>query len=71
MGSGPVFGGVGETIRVTHDTHSDSSYESGILLGLRAVRDARGVVVGLDKLLDLGLPGAATGPGTSAGEPPA
>ena len=52
-----VFGGVGETIRVTHDTHADSSYEAGILLGLRAVRDARGVVVGLDKLLDLGLPG--------------
>ena len=30
----------------------------GILLGLRAVRDARGVVVGLDKLLDLGLRGS-------------
>ena len=52
-----VFGGVGETVRVLHDTHSDASYEAGILLGLRAVRDARGVVVGLDKLLDLGLPG--------------
>ena len=50
-----VFGGAGETIRVTHDTHADASYEAGILLGLRAVRDARGVVVGLDKLLDLGL----------------
>jgi 4-hydroxy-tetrahydrodipicolinate reductase len=54
-----VFGGVGETLRIVHDTHADSSYEAGILLGLRAVRDARGVVVGLDKLLDLGLPGTA------------
>jgi 4-hydroxy-tetrahydrodipicolinate reductase len=50
-----VFGGVGETVRVLHDTHSDASYEAGVLLGLRAVRDARGVVVGLDKLIDLGL----------------
>jgi 4-hydroxy-tetrahydrodipicolinate reductase len=52
-----VFGGVGETVRVIHDTHSDASYEAGILLGLRAARDAHGVVVGLDALLDLGLPG--------------
>lgn len=50
-----VFGGTGETLRVLHDTHTDASYEAGILLGLRAVRDARGVVVGLDRLLDLGL----------------
>jgi 4-hydroxy-tetrahydrodipicolinate reductase len=50
-----VFGGVGETLRVTHDTLTDDSYAAGILLGLRAVRDARGVVVGLDRLLDLGL----------------
>ncbi|HEX7834487.1 MAG TPA: 4-hydroxy-tetrahydrodipicolinate reductase [Pseudolysinimonas sp.] len=53
-----VFGGVGETLRVLHDTHADSSYEAGILLGLRAVGDAQGVIVGLDKLLDLGVPGA-------------
>jgi 4-hydroxy-tetrahydrodipicolinate reductase len=51
-----VFGGTGETLRILHDTHTDASYEAGILLGLRAVRDARGVVVGLDRLLDLGLP---------------
>lgn len=53
-----VFGGVGETLRIVHDTHSDSSYEAGILLGLRAVRDSRGVTVGLGALLDLGLPEA-------------
>ncbi|HWM33787.1 MAG TPA: 4-hydroxy-tetrahydrodipicolinate reductase [Pseudolysinimonas sp.] len=52
-----VFGGDGETLRIVHDTQSDSSYEAGILLGLRAVRESRGVVVGLDRLLDLGLPG--------------
>jgi 4-hydroxy-tetrahydrodipicolinate reductase len=51
-----VFGGDGETLRLVHDTHSDAAYEAGIMLGLRAVREARGVVVGLDALLDLGLP---------------
>jgi 4-hydroxy-tetrahydrodipicolinate reductase len=51
-----VFGGTGETLRVLHDTHSDASYEAGILLGLRAAPTAQGVVVGLDRLIDLGLP---------------
>jgi len=51
-----VLGGEGETVRIIHDTHTDASYAAGILLGLRAVRDARGVVVGMDQLLDLGFP---------------
>lgn len=50
-----VFGGTGETLRLLHDTHTDASYEAGILLGIRAARGAKGVVVGLDRLLDLGL----------------
>ncbi len=49
-----VFGGVGETVRISHETLSDDSYAAGLLLGLRAAHTARGVVVGLDKLLDLG-----------------
>ncbi len=53
-----VFGGVGEVLRVSHETLSDASYEAGILLGLRAAPDARGVVVGLDALLDLGASGS-------------
>lgn len=48
-----VFGGVGETVRVTHQTVSDASYEAGILLALRALPAARGLVVGLDALLGL------------------
>ncbi|HTL40072.1 MAG TPA: 4-hydroxy-tetrahydrodipicolinate reductase [Pseudolysinimonas sp.] len=51
-----VFGGTGETLRLVHDTHSDASYEAGILLGLRAAANTEGVIVGLDRLLDLGLP---------------
>ncbi|CAN5264839.1 4-hydroxy-tetrahydrodipicolinate reductase [soil metagenome] len=50
-----VFGGVGETLRIGHETLSDASYEAGILIGLRAVRSARGVVVGLESLIDLGI----------------
>ena len=48
-----VFGGTGETLTVSHVTMSETSYEAGILLALRAARRAEGVTVGLDKLLDL------------------
>ena len=51
-----VFGGNGETLTITHSTLSPSSYEAGILLALRSAPNATGVVVGLDALLDLGLP---------------
>ena len=49
-----IFGGTGELLTVTHETLSPSSYEAGIVLALRAARTARGVTVGLDKLIDLG-----------------
>jgi len=49
-----IFGGDGELLTLSHETLSPSSYEQGILLGLRATRAARGVIVGLDKLIDLG-----------------
>ncbi|MEF2975807.1 4-hydroxy-tetrahydrodipicolinate reductase [Subtercola sp. YIM 133946] len=48
-----IFGGTGEVLTLTHETISTSSYERGILLGLEAARSARGVTVGLDKLLRL------------------
>lgn len=50
-----IFGGVGETLRVRHQTVSESSYEAGILLALRALPAARGLVVGLDSLLGLDI----------------
>ena len=49
-----IFGGVGETLRIGHQTVSDASYEAGILLALRALPEARGLTVGLDALLGLG-----------------
>ena len=50
-----VFGGNGEVLTISHETLAPNAYEAGILLALRAARTARGVIVGLDKLIDLGL----------------
>ena len=50
-----LLGGTGETVTISHNTLSTASYERGILLALAATRSARGVRVGLDALLDLGL----------------
>jgi 4-hydroxy-tetrahydrodipicolinate reductase len=47
-----VFGGLGETLTISHQTTDSSSYEAGIILGLRAAVQARGVTVGLDSLID-------------------
>ncbi|AJM77397.1 4-hydroxy-tetrahydrodipicolinate reductase [Rathayibacter toxicus] len=48
-----IFGGIGESVTIRHDTSSSASYERGILLALEAARTATGVIVGLDSLLDL------------------
>lgn len=48
-----VLGGTGETLTLSHETLSESSYEAGILVGLAAARTAEGVTVGLDRLIDL------------------
>ncbi|WP_394551639.1 4-hydroxy-tetrahydrodipicolinate reductase [Agromyces sp. MMS24-JH15] len=52
-----ILGGDGETLTITHSTVAQSSYEAGILLAVRRAPSAEGVTVGLDALLDLGLPG--------------
>ncbi|MFB2555907.1 4-hydroxy-tetrahydrodipicolinate reductase [Herbiconiux liangxiaofengii] len=52
-----IFGGTGEVLTITHETIAPSSYYSGILVALRAAAEARGVTVGLENLIDLGLPG--------------
>ncbi|MET0783407.1 MAG: 4-hydroxy-tetrahydrodipicolinate reductase [Leifsonia flava] len=57
-----VFGGRGETLAIRHDTISDESYEQGIMLALRALREASGVTVGLDALLGLGSIGGEVPP---------
>jgi 4-hydroxy-tetrahydrodipicolinate reductase len=53
------FGGTGETLTISHNALSPSAYERGIMLALGAAREARGVTVGLDQLMDLRLGGLA------------
>ncbi len=48
-----VFGGTGELLTISHETLSPSSYEAGIMVALRATQAARGLIVGLDRLIDL------------------
>jgi 4-hydroxy-tetrahydrodipicolinate reductase len=48
-----IFGGTGELLTISHETISPSAYEAGIRIALRATVAARGVVVGLDQIIDL------------------
>src|SRR5476649_640280 len=48
-----MLGGRGELLSIKHEAVTRDSYERGILLALRAATDATGIVVGLDKLIDL------------------
>ncbi|GAA5025572.1 4-hydroxy-tetrahydrodipicolinate reductase [Microbacterium fluvii] len=57
-----VLSGPGESLTLTHDTVDPAlAYGPGIRLALAAARDVRGVVVGLDSFIDIGLrtPGGA------------
>jgi 4-hydroxy-tetrahydrodipicolinate reductase len=49
-----ILGGTGETLTISHDTLSPTAYSAGIVIALKAITAARGVVVGLDSLIDLG-----------------
>lgn len=46
-----VFGGVGQTLTLRHDSTSRESFTPGVIIAIRRVRDLKGLVVGLDKLL--------------------
>jgi 4-hydroxy-tetrahydrodipicolinate reductase len=47
-----IFGGVGETLTIRHDTSSREAFVPGVLLALERVRDLPpGLTVGLDALL--------------------
>jgi 4-hydroxy-tetrahydrodipicolinate reductase len=65
-----VLGGAGERVTISHDTLDSSAYQAGILRALRATVDVRGVVVGLENLIDLGIqtPEAASRRGAEAAE---
>ena len=48
-----ILGGPGETLTITHDTTDSRAYAAGILHALRSAPEARGLTVGLDRLLGL------------------
>jgi 4-hydroxy-tetrahydrodipicolinate reductase len=47
-----IFGGVGETLTIRHDSLSRESFGPGIVAAVRAVREQRGLTIGLDAVLD-------------------
>lgn len=48
-----LFGGVGETLTIRHDSLDRESFMPGVLAGVRGVADHPGVTVGLEHYLDL------------------
>ncbi len=45
-----IFGSMGQTLTIRHDSWDRTSYMPGVLLGIRSVGKCSGLVVGLEKL---------------------
>jgi 4-hydroxy-tetrahydrodipicolinate reductase len=48
-----LFGDVGETLAIRHDSMHRESFMAGVLLGVRRISSAPGLTVGLEQFLDL------------------
>jgi 4-hydroxy-tetrahydrodipicolinate reductase len=48
-----LFGGLGQTLSIRHDTINRECYVPGVLLAIQQVVKRKGLIQGLDKLLDL------------------
>jgi len=46
-----IFGGLGQTLSIRHDSISRESFMPGVLLAIRKVRGLSGLTVGLEKIL--------------------
>lgn len=46
-----IFGGLGQTLSLRHDTISREAFMPGVLLAIRKVRALKGLVIGLDGIL--------------------
>ncbi len=46
-----IFGGLGQTLSIRHDSMDRESFMPGVMLACKKVRDLSGLVVGLEKLL--------------------
>lgn len=47
-----IFGGLGQTLTIRHDSTGRESFMPGVLLAAKKVRSLKGLTVGLDKILD-------------------
>ena len=48
-----LLGGLGQTLSLRHDSTGRDSFMPGVLAAVKAVREAEGLVVGLDELFGL------------------
>lgn len=48
-----IFGGLGQTLSLRHDSLNRESFMPGVCLACKKVRDLQGLVIGLDKLMDI------------------
>lgn len=48
-----IFGGLGQTLTLSHVSWDTSSYMPGVLLGIREVGERTGLVMGLESIMDL------------------
>jgi 4-hydroxy-tetrahydrodipicolinate reductase len=48
-----IFGGVGETLTIRHDSLDRQSFMPGVLLGIKRISSAPGLTIGLEHFLDL------------------
>jgi 4-hydroxy-tetrahydrodipicolinate reductase len=46
-----IFGGVGETLTIRHDSLSRESFMPGVLLAVKRIRGLQGLVVGLENII--------------------
>ena len=47
-----IFGGLGQTLTIRHDSMGRESFMPGVILACKKVRSLKGLTVGLDKILD-------------------
>lgn len=47
-----IFGGLGQTLTIRHDSMNRESFMPGVVLACKKVRELTGLTIGLDKLLD-------------------
>jgi len=46
-----IFGGLGQTLTIRHDSYSRESFVPGVLIAVRKVKELTGLVFGLDSLI--------------------